>query len=140
MRSLAEVSARQERGNRMRKVIKFIFSIVLWILILIICFLFNIWILCGCGTPNNLGGSYTRLYPVTDYMIKDDGVETVYTVEDNKEGNTYFDRRYVYLHDGQDTVIVISSDRDGKALDGAKECYLYLNADKVAERIKEKGE
>ena len=102
----------------------------------VICFFY---LVSRFPVPSKLGGSYTRIYPVTAYEIESDGVDVVFTVEDDKESETYFDRRYVYLHDGEDTVIVISSDRDGKGLDGVKECYLYLNADTVAEKIKEKG-
>lgn len=104
---------------------------------------FWLWFCVAClmlsGCSSNLGGSYTRLYPVTDYLIKADGVDAVFTVEDNKEDSMYFRRYAVYLHDGEDTVIVISADKDGKGLSGVKNVYLYLNAEKVAEQIKDKG-
>ena len=102
-----------------------------------------LWVLVAAcmlsGCASNLGGSYTRLYPVTSYEVEGEKVYATYTIEDGSESSVYFSKHRVYLHDGENTVIVISSDKDGTDFDGVKEFYLYLNEGDVIEKIKEKG-
>lgn len=113
----------------LKKIFKFILSMFLWILLIFVCWLYVVWLLCGCGTPNNLGGSYTRLYPITSYEIEDDRITGTYIIEDGSEDDFNTATTRVYFHDGEDTLVVISSEKDGKDLDGVKEFYLYLNAE-----------
>lgn len=113
----------------LKKILTFIIKTVLWFLLIIFLWLYTMWILCGCGTPNNLGGSYTRLYPVTSYEIGSERFKATYTLEDDTEGYIDANISRLYFHDGEDTLIVISSEKDGKDFDGVKEYYLYLNAE-----------
>lgn len=92
-------------------------------------------LLSGCSTK--LGGSYTRIYPVYDYVIQTDGVHAYYTLENYITGDSFFKNSKVYLHDSEDTIIVISSNENGRGFAGLKECYLYLNENNYLEQIEQ---
>ena len=119
----------------LKKILIFIIKAVLWFLLIIFLWLYVLWLLCGCGTPNNLGGSYTRLYPITSYEIEDERITATYIIEDGSEGEINTPATRIHIHDGEDTLIVISSEKDGTDFDGVKDHYLYLNSENMKEYI-----
>ena len=119
----------------LKKILSFIIKKVLWILLIFVCWLYVVWLLCGCGTPNNLGGSYTRIYPITSYEMDGNWFTFSYTIEDGsgKIGKELRGHETLYFHEGEDTLVVISSEKDGKGTDGLKTFYVYLNSEKAKE-------
>lgn len=92
-------------------------------------------LLTGCNIDKH---EQTRLYPVEEYTIHENGSMTVKTkVEDTSIRYIDFEREDIYFYDGESKIIVESYALGGSIDDDVICRYLYLNVEEYAEVIAE---
>lgn len=97
--------------------------------------IFALMLLTGC---NAMKHEQTRLYPIEEFTIHENGNATVKAiVEDNSIHYIDFEREDIYFYDGESKIILESYELNGSINDGIIGRYLYLNVNEYADMITE---